>query len=100
MASTLFRTRAAAQVTCIGCGESVPEDDAFEYDKHGDIWRREGKEFEYFCKPCYREYCHQNRDGLEELLVAAGAGRTDRETFLRQFCALLADDAAPDGEQP
>jgi hypothetical protein len=100
MASRLFGTRAAAQVTCIGCGDSVAEDDAFEYDKHGDLWSREGKEFEHLCKPCYREYCHQNRDGLEELLVAAGAGRTDRETFLRQFCELLAEDAAPDGEKP
>ncbi|WP_435116191.1 DUF7562 family protein [Halolamina sp. C58] len=98
MASRLFGT--SARVTCISCGESLAKDDAFEYDKHGDIWNREGKEFEYVCKPCYREYCHQHRDGLEELLVAAGAGRTDRETFLRRFCALLADDAAPAEEDP
>jgi hypothetical protein len=92
MGSTLFGTTTGEEVTCIACGETVDEDDAFEYDKHGDQWSREGKEFEYICKPCYRDYCHQNRDGLEETLVAAGAGQTDRETFLRQFCELLADE--------
>ena len=96
MDSTLFGDRASEQVTCIGCGESVEKDDTFEYDKYGDIWSRKGKEFEYFCKPCYRECCHQNRDGLEAMLVAADAGETDRETFLRQFCELLADGAKAD----
>lgn len=92
MASTLFGTDSSEQVTCIACGEAFDEDDTFEYDKYGDQWSRGGKEFEYVCKPCYRDYCHQNREGLEETLVAAGAGQRDRETFLREFCALLADD--------
>ncbi|MFA1611064.1 DUF7562 family protein [Halobellus rubicundus] len=80
------------RVTCIACGETLDRDDAREYDKHGDRWSREGKAFEYLCKPCHRECCHQNRDGLEETLIAAGAGRTDRKTFLRQFCDLVAED--------
>lgn len=93
MASIPFGSRSDERVTCIACGETFDEENTFEYDKHGDIWRRDDKEFEYICNPCYRDYCHQNRDGLEETLVAAGAGRTDRDTFLRQFCALLAEDA-------
>ncbi|OYR56165.1 DUF7562 family protein [Halorubrum halodurans] len=80
------------RVTCIACGETVDRGDAREYDKHGDRWSREGKTFEYLCKPCDRDRCHQNRDGLEETLVAAGAGRTDRETFLERYCELTIDD--------
>jgi len=83
-------------VTCIACGETIDRENAREYDKHGDRWNREGKEFEYLCKPCHRDGCHQNRDGLEETLVAAGAGRTDRETFLRRYCELVATDGDQD----
>jgi hypothetical protein len=83
------------QVTCIACGETLDREDAREYDKHGDRWNREDKAFEYLCKPCYRDCCHQGREGLEETLMAADAGRTDRETFLRRFCELTADDAEP-----
>jgi hypothetical protein len=91
--STLWGGDSARQVTCIACGETIDREKAREYDKHGDRWTREGKTFEYLCKPCHREYCHQNRDGLEETLVAADAGRNDRETFLRAFCELTAEDA-------
>ena len=80
-------------VCCIACGETVARSDAREYDKYGDRWNRDGKSFEYLCKPCYRECCHQNRDGLEEKLVAADAGRIDQRTFLRRFCERAADDA-------
>ena len=90
-ASTLWRSDTTQQVTCIACGETLDREDAREYDKHGDRWNREGKTFEYLCKPCHCECCHQNRKGLEETLVAAGAGRTDRKTFLRRFCDLTAD---------
>jgi hypothetical protein len=86
-------------VTCIACGAEVPRSAAREYDKHGDRWEREGKEFEYLCKPCDRDCCHQNRDGLEELLVRAGAGRTDRDTFVRRFCELVCDDAPTERER-
>lgn len=93
--STLLGSDSHQQVTCIACGETVAREDAREYDKYGDRWSREGKEFEYLCKPCHRDYCHQNRDGLEETLVAANAGRTDRKTFLRQYCELTADNTNP-----
>jgi hypothetical protein len=56
-------------ITCIACGESLDRDEAREYDKHGDRWDRREKEFEYVCKPCDRELCHQPRDGLESVLV-------------------------------
>jgi hypothetical protein len=85
---------ADGEVTCIACGGTFDREDALEYDKHGDRWDRDGKEFEYLCKACHREYCHQSRDGLEETLVAAGAGRTDRETFLERYCALSGEEAA------
>lgn len=94
-ASTPWWRDADQQVTCIACGETLDRKDAREYDKHGDRWSREGKEFEYLCKPCDRQCCHQTRDGLEETLVAADAGRTDRKTFLRRFCELTTDDADP-----
>ena len=80
------------QVTCIACGETLARADAREYDKHGDRWSREGKTFEYLCKPCDREYCRQSRDGLEETLIAADAGKTNRKTFLRRFCELTTDN--------
>jgi len=56
-------------VVCIACGASVSRSDAREYDKEGDRWERRGKTFEYLCKECYRDLCHQPRDELERLLV-------------------------------
>ena len=91
--STLWGSDSDQQVTCISCGETLAREDAREYDKYGDRWEREGKTFEYLCKPCHREYCHQNREGLEEALVAADAGRTDRTKFLRRFCELTTESA-------
>lgn len=91
--ATPFRENASTQVTCIACGEKFDEDDTYEYDKYGDQWCRRGKEFERVCKPCYRENCRRTRDGLEEALIAADAGQTDRETFLQQFCELMAEGA-------
>ncbi|MFB6084060.1 MAG: hypothetical protein ABEJ94_07435 [Halorientalis sp.] len=80
-----------AQVTCIACGDSIARSDAREYDKHGDRWNREDKEFEFLCKPCYRDLCHQPREGLESLLVESGAGHRDHEEFVATFYELLAD---------
>ena len=91
-ASRLWVTDTGQQVTCIACGETLDREDAREYDKQGDRWNREGKNFEYLCKPCDREYCRQSRDGLEETLIAADAGKTDRKTFLRRFCELTTDN--------
>lgn len=78
-------------VVCIACGETVGRSDAREYDKYGDRWDRDGKTFEYLCKPCHRECCHQPRQGLEETLIQAEAGETDQESFLRQYQRLVAD---------
>ena len=88
---SLWRDSSERQVTCIACGATLSRGDAREYDKYGDRWDRDGKEFEYLCKPCHRACCTQNRDGLEETLIAADAGRTDRKTFLRRFCELAAN---------
>jgi hypothetical protein len=77
------------EVTCIACGDAVSREDAREYDKYGDRWDRRDKTFEYLCKPCHRECCHQPRAGLEALLADAGAGERDRETFLAHFAELV-----------
>lgn len=97
--STLWGGDSDQQVTCIACGETLAREEAREYDKYGDRWSREGKEFEYLCKPCHRDCCHQNRDGLEETLVAADAGRTGRKRFLGRFCELTTDEAEPNGKE-
>jgi len=73
------------EVCCIACGEAVARSDAREYDKYGDSWSRDDKSFEYLCKPCYREYCHFGRSGLEDRLEAAGAGTVSRDAFLRRY---------------
>ncbi|WP_255150083.1 DUF7562 family protein [Halorarius halobius] len=94
MSSTrLWGRDAGREVTCIACGETVDRADAREYDKHGDRWDRDDKQFEFLCKPCDSACCHQNREGLEEALVAARAGQTDQKTFLRRFCELTVEDA-------
>jgi len=90
------RNSRAESVTCIACGESVSRSNAREYDKHGDRWDRRDKEFEHLCKDCFAELCQQPRDGLETTLDAAGAGETDRETFLERFRELSEDDARRD----
>jgi len=90
--TTLWGNVSDQQVTCIACGETLSREEAREYDKYGDRWNREGKEFESLCKPCHRGCCQQNRDGLEQTLLTANAGRTDRETFLERFCELVAND--------
>jgi hypothetical protein len=77
--------------TCIACGDSIRRSDAREYDKYGDRWDRGGKEFEYLCKPCYRELCHQPRDELEGLLVEVDAGERDQEEFLQWYSATIED---------
>ena len=81
------RDREEKSVTCIACGSSLARSKAREYDKHGDRWDRTDKEFEYLCKPCYRDCCHQPRDGLEDLLEDVGAGEVSRDEFLAGFAA-------------
>lgn len=91
--ATLFHGDDGEEVTCIACGETLARTDAREYDKYGDRWSRDGKSFEYLCKPCYRDYCHQHRDGLEETLIQADAGHTDQATFLRRYHELVSENA-------
>ena len=79
------RTSSDDSVVCIACGEEVQREDAREYDKHGDRWDREGKHFEYLCKPCYRETSRAPRQGLEAKLVEARAGEVSDEAFFRTF---------------
>ncbi|QCC49515.1 hypothetical protein DV707_17220 (plasmid) [Halobellus limi] len=85
------RNTTGEEVVCIACGDTISRSDAREYDKYGDRWDREGKTFEYLCKPCHRDCCHQPRTGLEETLINAGAGETEQPTFLRQYRRLAAD---------
>ncbi|MBV0924525.1 hypothetical protein KTS45_09975 [Halomicroarcula limicola] len=87
--------REDSTVVCVACGEAVSRDDAREYDKFGDRWDRDEKEFEYLCTPCDRARSHSPRRGLEDRLVEAGAGAVDRATFLRRYCALSSEDDAP-----
>ncbi|WP_049985455.1 DUF7562 family protein [Halobellus rufus] len=91
-----FRQASDEEVVCVVCGETVERADAREYDKYGDRWDRDGKTFEYLCKPCHRECCHQPRTGLEETLIRANAGETDRESFLRAYQRLVADSRRTD----
>ena len=73
------------EVTCIACGETVPRSKAREYDKHGDRWDRRDKEFEYLCKPCDRERCHQPRGDLETLLADAETRADDEESCVAAY---------------
>jgi hypothetical protein len=86
-------------VTCIACGTEVLRSDAREYDKHGDRWDRTDKRFEYLCKPCDGDRCHQSRGNLEEALVYAGAGTTDRRTFLSRYYDFVDDSSAGRAEE-
>jgi hypothetical protein len=75
------------EVTCIACGDSVPRSKAREYDKYGDRWNRQDKEFEYLCKPCDRDRCHQPRGDLETLLedVETAVDDPSQEAFLDAY---------------
>ena len=78
-------------VSCIACGETLPREEAREYDKRGDRWHRDGKRFEYLCKTCFGDLSKERRDGLEAALVSIDAGRLDRETFFEAFAAAVED---------
>lgn len=95
--------RGSRGVTCIACGATVARGDAREYDKHGDRWDREGKRFEYLCKPCFGSLSKAERDGLEALLTDVDAGRVDRAEFLSRYVAAVDQrtaGSATDGEEP
>ena len=82
-----------SSVVCIGCGESVPRADAREYDKTGDRWERHDKDFEHLCKDCFRDLCHQPREGLESLLIDIEADNLSETEFLDRY--LTAVDENP-----
>lgn len=83
------RDRDRQTVDCIACGASVARADAREYDKEGDRWERHGKEFEYLCKGCYRDLCHQPRPGLERLLTDVERDGQSRAEFLADYVAAV-----------
>lgn len=93
-----FPRTGGSEVTCIACGETLPREEAREYDKHGDRYSRDGKEFEYLCKSCYGDYCHQPRDGLEDTLVDASAGQVSRDAFLRRYFESVTANTRPTGD--
>jgi hypothetical protein len=76
------------EVTCIACGETVSRSNAREYDKYGNRWDRRDKQFEYLCKPCDRERCHQSRGGLETLLEDVEAESDGTDSFVATFFDL------------
>lgn len=75
-----------ARVTCIACGDSLPRTEAREYDKYGDRWDRENKDFEYLCKPCDGDLSRQTRHGLEALLVDIELEVGNAECEPADFC--------------
>lgn len=77
-------------VACIACGASAPRSTAVEYDRYGNRWGRDDKRLEYLCSACDDDLCRQPRDGLEDQLMAAGAGDVSLDAFLRAF--LSADE--------
>ncbi len=81
----MWRRRGETTVTCIACGETLGRSDAREYDKHGDRWDRREKEFEYLCKPCHGELCHQPRRGLEAVLLEVGDDPSTGERFVERY---------------
>lgn len=87
-----------SEVTCIACGQTVARADAREYDRFGDRWERREKDFEFLCKPCHRDLCHQPRAGLEDALADAGAGQSPRAAFLARFAAIAEGRDADDLE--
>ncbi|WP_340098903.1 DUF7562 family protein [Salinibaculum salinum] len=95
----MWRSRSDGDVTCIACGDEVPRSKAREYDRYGDRWGSRDREFEYLCKPCHRECCHQPRKGLEETLIKADAGHVSRDTFVAQFHDIVSDGAADSDSQ-
>lgn len=96
--SSPLQTEAGSEVVCIACGDTVRRVEAREYDKHGDRWDRNGKRFEFLCKPCDKSCCHKPRDDLEAKLSAAEATTTNRDAFLREFVMLLEQDEGAKSE--
>lgn len=88
----MWGRRDPREVTCIACGTSLDRPDAREYDKEGDRWERREKEFEYLCKPCHRELCHQPRRGLESLLADIEGESLTAGRFVERYYDAVGDD--------
>ncbi len=88
----MWRSRSNGDVTCIACGTELSRSEAREYDRYGDRWGKRDHDFEFLCKPCYRECCHQPRDGLEDNLVSADAGHGDQIEFLTRYHDVVTDE--------
>lgn len=86
-------------VTCIACGSTVERSDAREYDKLGDRFDRADKEFEFLCKPCYRDISHQPRGDLEDVLEQSGAGERSRAAFLERYTELATGSTPSENER-
>lgn len=80
-------------VVCIACGDEPSREQAREYDKEGNRWDRQDKEFEYLCKDCFGELSHQPRRGLEETLEEACVPGQSPKTFVRRYLAVAAERA-------
>jgi hypothetical protein len=96
--------RGEQSVDCIACGTSVPRSEAREYDKEGDRWSRQDKEFEHLCKACYRDLCHQPRAELESLVTEVEAPNLSQEEFLGRYLDAVTErygssDAEADAER-
>ena len=87
--------RRTETVTCLACGSTIDRAMAREYDKHGDRWDRDGKQFEHLCKPCHGDLCHHARTDLETVLVQSGAGTNTTEEFLSRYLELVEDRYGP-----
>src|SRR6056297_3515615 len=85
-------------VVCIACGTSVLRGEAREYDKEGDRWNRQGKEFEHLCKECYRELCHQPRAELESLILDIEEDGLDQTEFLHRYRDAVEERYGPTEE--
>lgn len=92
----MWGQRDRTEVTCIACGTTLDRPDAREYDKQGDRWERREKEFEYLCKPCHRELCHQPRTGLESLLADIENGSVPAGRFVERYYEAVADGPDPE----
>lgn len=87
------------EVTCIACDRTASRTDAREYDKHGDRFDRRDKEFEFICKACYRDLCHQPRGDLEAVLTESGAGSVSQSEFVARYTELATEGNARSEER-
>jgi hypothetical protein len=92
----MWSRRDRTEVVCIACGDTLDRTEAREYDKHGDRWDRLDKAFEYVCKPCHRDLCHQPRRGLESLLVDLDGDSVSARRFVERYYDALDLTRGPD----